>query len=198
MTISILTSNLYAGIADSLSIGLAGGNSSYNTFRGELFIKSNLKLFSQNSEMKIGLNNRSYELTYDNLPDLYASSIGFFCDIAIYPFNKGLFTGIRWEFINFNSLSDNSKTKIESQRNYSPNSLYTGTCIFFQLGYLFNMSDNSGVRVFVQPGFHEFKIPTRSSSSGNYVLTNSTNDPFIENHYEFIYNINLSVEIGIN
>ena len=198
LTITILSSNLYAGITDSLSIGFGGGYNNYNTFQGELYLKSDLKIFNRNSEITIGMNNRLYQLTFDNVSDLDASSIGFFGDIAIYPFDKGLFTGIRWEFINFNWLSDASKTKIERERDYTPTSSYTGSCLLFQLGYKFNISDDFGIKLYGQSGFQQFKISNGTYSSGSYVHTNSSDDPIIEDHYEFIYNINLSIEIRIN
>jgi hypothetical protein len=197
ITAIIISSNLFAGVTDSLSIGFGGGYNNYNTFKGEIYLKSDFKLFNRNSEIKVGMNNRSYQLTFDNVSDLDASSIGFFGDLAIYPFDKGLFTGIRWEMINFNWLSDDSMTKIEDERNYTPTSLYTGTCIFCQLGYNFKISDNFGIKLYGQPGFQQFKISNGTSSSGSYVQTSSTDDLIIEDHYEFIYNINLSIEIRL-
>lgn len=193
----VLTSNVFAGITDSLSIGFGAGYSSYNTLRGEFYLKSDLKLLNRNCELKAGINNRSYQLTFDHVSNLDASSIGFFGDIAIYPFNKGLFAGIRWELINFNWLSDESKTRIENERNYSPTSLYTGTCIFFQLGYQFRLSDKIRLKLYGQPGTQQFKISNGSSSSGSYIQTTSTDNLIIEDHNEFIYNLNLSIEIKI-
>jgi hypothetical protein len=136
-------------------------------------------------------------LVFDNVKDLNASSVGFFGDIAIYPFNKGLFTGIRWELINFNWLSDDSKTKIENARNYSPTSMYTGTCIFLQIGYNFQLSDKIGIKLYGQLGFQEFTITNGSSSSGSYVQNGTTNNLISEDHTKFIYNINLSIEFKI-
>ena len=196
LSLILLTSNLHAGIFDSLSIGLGGGYSSYNTFRGELYLKSDLKLFKRNTELKFGMNNRSYQLTFDGVSDLNASSVGIFGDIAIYPFNKGFFAGLRWELINFNWLSDTSKTKIETERSYTPTSLYTGTCMFFQLGYKFGISEIFGIKLYGQPGFQQFKISNGSLSSGSYVQ-NPSNDLIVEDHYKFIYNVNLSIEIKI-
>lgn len=194
-SVIILSTNLFAGITDSLSLGLGGGYSSYNTFRGELYLKTDLKILNRNSEIKIGMNNRSYQLMFDNVYDLDASSIGFFGDAAIYPFDKGLFTGFRWELINFNWLSAESKTKIENERNYTPTSLYTGTCMFFQFGYKINISENFGIKLYGQPGVQQFKITNGSSSTGGYVQTGSADDMIIEDHFEFIYNINLSIEL---
>jgi hypothetical protein len=196
-TTILISTQLYAGILDSLSIGLGGGYDSYNTFRGEAYLKSHIKLFNRKTEIEAGLSNRSYQLDFDNVKDLEASSIGFFGDIAIYPFNKGLFTGIRWDLINFNWLSSDSKTKIEKARNYSPTDMYTGTCIFFQLGYNFQLSNKFGIKIYGQPGFQQFKISNGSSSSGIYVQTNSTTNLKVEDHVEFIYNINLSLEFKI-
>ena len=196
LSLILLASNLHAGIFDSLSIGLGGGYSSYNTFRGELYLKSDLQLFKRNTELKFGMNNHSYQLTFDNISDLNASSVGFFGDIAIYPFDKGFFAGLRWELINFNWLSDASKTKIETERSYTPTSLYTGSCMFIQLGYNLKISETFGIKLYGQPGFQQFKISNGSSSSGSYVQ-NPSNDLIVEDHYKFIYNVNLSIEIKI-
>ena len=195
-TVIICASNVNAGITDSLSIGLGGGYSSYNTFRGEFYLKSDLKLGNRNAEIKVGMNNRSYQLTFDKVSDLNASSIGFFGDIAIYPFNKGLFTGLRWELINFNWLSSESKNRIRTERGYEATSLYTGTCLFLQIGYKFKISNNFGIKIYGQPGFQQFKISNGSFSSGSSV-TNPSGDPIVEDHYKFIYNVNLSIEIKI-
>jgi hypothetical protein len=196
-TLIMLGAQLHAGIFDSLSIGLGSGYDSYNTLRGEIYLKSSIKLFNRKAEVKAGINNRSYNLDFDNVKNLNAQSLGFFGDIAIYPFNKGLFTGIRWELINFNWLTSDSKTKIENEKNYSPTSLYTGTCLFLQLGYNFQLSDQIGIKLYGQPGFQQFKITNGSSSSGSYVQSSSNDNLIIEDHYEFIYNINLSIEFRI-
>ena len=193
----MLGSQLHAGILDSLSIGLGGGYDSYNTLRGEIYLKSDIKLFNRKSEIKAGLNNRSYQLEFDGVKNLNSQSVGFFGDIAIYPFNKGLFTGLRWELINFNWLTSDSKTKVENEKNYSPTSLYTGTCMFFQIGYNLQLSDKIGLKLYGQPGFQQFKITNGSSSSGSYTQGSSTNDLISEDHYEFIYNINISFEFRI-
>jgi hypothetical protein len=128
---SLFTSVAYAGILDSLSVGLGGGYNNYNTFQGELYLKSDFRTFNRHSEIKVGLNNRSYQFTFDKLSELEASSVGLFGDFVIYPFDKGLFAGVRWEMLNFNWLSDASKDRVRSERDYEPTSLYTGTCLFF-------------------------------------------------------------------
>jgi len=196
LTIILLTSSVYAETANSLSIGFGGGYSSHGTFRGELYLKSDIRLFNRNSEIKFGINNHSYQLTFDNVSNLNASSIGFFGDIAIFPFDKGLFAGIRWEAINFNWLSNESRDRIRAERGYEPISLYTGTSIFFQIGYKFKISDKLAIRLYGQPGFQQFRITNGSTSSGSFVQ-NPSGNPIVENHVKFIYNINLSLEIRL-
>lgn len=153
VTLIIFSTQLQAGLLDSLSLGLGGGYDSYATFRGDIYLKSGIKLFKKKAEIKMGINNRSYQLDFDGVNDLKAQSVGVFGDIAIYPFNKGLFTGVRWELINFNKLTTGSKAKVEYERNYSPTSIYTGTCLFLQLGYDFRLSDKVGLKLYSQPGF---------------------------------------------
>jgi len=197
LLVIILSSNLYAGITDSLSIGFGGGYTNYNTFRGEAYLKSDIKLGRKlNSEIKVGVNNHSYQLTFDKVSDLKASSIGIFGDFAVYPFGNGLFTGIRWELINLNWLSQESKNKIRNERSYEPISLYAGTNLLLQIGYKFKISKNFGIKIYGQSGLQNFSISNGSFSSGNYV-TNPTGEPIIEDNYKFIYNVNLSIELKI-
>jgi len=196
-TVIVISTQLHAGVLDSLSIGVGGGFESYNTPKGEVYLKSDLVLLDRKAELRVGMNNRTYQLDFDNVKDLEASSIGFFGDICIYPFNKGLFTGIRWELINFNWLTSNSKAKVEDARDYSPTSIYTGTCMFFQLGYNFQLSKKVGIKLYAQPGLQQFSISNGSFSSGSYVQNDATSDLIKEDHYKFIYNLNLSIDFRI-
>ncbi len=188
---------LSAGILDSLSIGVGGGYESYNTFRGEIYLKSDIQMFNRKAELKAGLNNRSFRLDFDNIEELDAKAIGLFADATVYPFNKGLFTGLRWELINFNRFTTDSKSKIEAEKDYPAPSLFTGTCLFFQLGYNFKVSDNFGLKLYGQPGFQQFKISNGDFTSGNYSQGSSNDNLITEDHYKFIFNINLSIEFRI-
>jgi hypothetical protein len=165
-----------------------GGYSSYNTIRGELYIKANLKILKKEFEIKLGFNNRTYQLSFDNISDLDAQSVGLFADVAIYPFNKIFFVGVRIEQ-NANWFTRDSKSRIESQRNYVATSLYTGTCLFLQTGLSFELSDNINVKVSGQPGIQTFKVSSGSASTNGF--------PIIEDHDKFIYNFNLGIELRL-
>lgn len=194
LLLTMLTPQLYARITDNLTIGFGGGYESYDKFRGEFYVLKDIQMFKRNAELKLGVNNRSYQLDFDGVKDLDAMSFSLFGDVAVYPFNKGFFTGLRWELINFNWLSSESKIKVEKVKDYSLTSLYTGTCMFLQIGYKFRLSDYCALRVYAQPGFQQFRITNGTSSSGTYVFTPSDDNLVIEDHYEFIYNLNVSIE----
>ena len=177
LIIAILSTQAQAKLTDTLSVGVAGGLSSYHTFRGEIYAKSSIKLLNRNTEIKVGLNNRSYNISFDNINDLEVSSLGVFGDIAIYPFNKGLFVGIRWELININLLSSSAQQKVSTQRDYFITS-YSGTCAFIQLGYKIELNKNIALKIFAQPGIQQYKIYVPEKSTTNN--SGNTTNPKIE------------------
>ena len=193
----VLITGAKASITDSLYFGVAGGYTNYNTIKGELYLKKGLSIFNKHAEIKAGMNNRSYQLGFDNVENLKASSIGFFGDIVIYPFNSGLYAGLRWELINFNWLSNESRQKVEKERNYKATSLYTGTCGFLQIGYLFKLGNNANLRIYGQPGFQQYKISNGTSSSGSFVQSSTNTDIKIEDRTRFIYDLNMSFEFRL-
>lgn len=193
----MLVTQLHADIRDSLSIGLGGGYNSYKTFMGELYLKADMKFYNRNAEMKIGLNNRSYQLYFYNVRDLNAHSIGAFGDIAVYPFNRGLFAGVRLEYININWLTSDSRAKVESEREDLPALFYIGNCTFFQLGYNFKLSDKIGLKLYGQYGLQEYIITESLSSFLRYIDNMKYENFVIEGHNKFICNINLSIEFRI-
>ena len=180
---SILT----AGIFDSLDLGISGGFNNYKNIKGEIFLNSSINLLKRPAELRVGLCNRDYELSFANLNNLKASSIGIFGDLLIYPFNFGLNLGIRWELVNLNWLNEDSKSRIDLERDYSPFSLYYGSAIFFQIGYDINLSNVIGLKIYGQRGIHYFSISNGSSTSGSYSLTK----------VDFIYNLNIGITFKI-
>ncbi|MDO8929536.1 MAG: hypothetical protein Q7W54_11185 [Bacteroidota bacterium] len=193
----VLITGAKASITDSLYFGVAGGYSNYNTFKGEFYLKKDLTIFNRHAELRAGMNNRNYQLDFDNVKDLKASSVGFFGDVVIYPFKKGFFAGLRWELINFNWLSNESKQKIENERNYTATSFYTGTCGFLQVGYRFKLGNNTNLKIYGQPGFQQYKISNGSNSSGGFVQSSTNTDIKIEDRTRFIYDLNMSFEFRL-
>lgn len=193
----LLSSPIAAGNKAPLYFGMSAGYSKYNSLLGEIYLKLDRTILNRDAEVKFGMTRRSYQLTFDKIKDLNASSIGFFGDAAIYPFTNGLFTGIRWEAINFNWLSNDSRKKIEAQRDYSATSLYTGSCAFLQVGYTFNFSREFKIKLYSQSGIQQFRITNGATSSGSYIQTGSSDNIVIENNIMFTYNVNLSIELKI-
>jgi hypothetical protein len=100
--------------------------------------------------------------------------------------------------INFNWLAKESQLKVEKEKDYSATSLYTGTCGFFQMGYAFNLGNNTKLKVYAQSGLQQYKISNGTSSSGSYVQSNSNANMIVEDKIRFIYDLNVSFEFRLN
>lgn len=185
-----------AQFSKSWYIGGGGGYTNYKTPKFELYANKNMKLFNRQGEMKAGFSTRFYDLEFDKVKDLKAESVGMFADIAVYPFNKGLFAGVRWELVNFNWLTQESKSKIRSEKGYDANTLYSGTAAFFQLGYNFNLGKNVNLKLYGQPGVQQFKISNGGTTFGDYAGASNSNI-IVEDHTKFIYDVNLALEFKI-
>lgn len=177
-------------VRDSISIGVSGTLGNYSSLGGEIFFKTNISLFKQPTELKIGLNYRSSELELDGVSGLESRSIGVFGDLIWFPLRDvGLFTGIRWEALNLNWLSDESRQKYEQDTGRTFPVLYSGTAAFVQIGYQAIFGDVLRLRLYGQPGFQQFKAAPTDAN------TNQLQAPV--NHYRFIYNVNLGIEFRI-
>ena len=64
--------------------GVAAGYTNYNTFKGEAWIKHDFKIVKKNAEFKLGVNNRAYTLTFDNVNNIQANSIGIYTDLVVF------------------------------------------------------------------------------------------------------------------
>jgi hypothetical protein len=189
---------LRAGLLDSLYVGVAGGYERFGKFKGEAYLQAQTRFFHKESELRLGLSNHSYRLTFNRVEDLDAASFGVFADFAVYPFNfsKNMFLGLRWEFINFNWLSGESKDKIFVNTREYATSLYTGMCLYLQVGYRFKLSEYFAVKTWLQPGWQSFSLTNGSSSFGSFVNANS-GTLVKEEQNKFACNINLAIEFRV-
>ncbi|MDH5380608.1 MAG: hypothetical protein OEW75_07145 [Cyclobacteriaceae bacterium] len=172
---------------DILSIGLGGGMNSYGTFRGELYVKGYFNILDRHAEWKGGVSNRSYSFDYENVTGLEATSWSLNGDVAVFPGTSGYFIGARWELINFNRLTDVSFSRLETEGGIAPPSLYTGTALLLQTGYLFQVSKTLRFRLTGHAGIHQVKITGFDNNQ----------NPFIYEIFPFVANITLSMELKI-
>src|SRR5690606_8692914 len=101
---------------DTAAIGLSGTFGNYASPGGEVYFKRNIRVFKQSTELKLGLNYRTYDIELDDVTGLNVGSVGLFADLTWFPFrSNGLFGGIRWEGINLNWLSDESREKYRQE-----------------------------------------------------------------------------------
>jgi len=183
-------SALQAQSIENPQIGLGVGYNSFLYPEVEAHLQLDFTSFSKRTEVGIGLLGRSYNLDVGRATDLKANSIGLFGDIAIYPFDKYLFTGLRWELVNLNWFDGKSKTELKNE-GYISNWSSAGTGIFLQIGTEIPLSPKSKMRLFVQPGVLAYDKPIGDSSV--YVQSGLAK----VNKAQFICNINLAFEFAI-
>lgn len=179
-----------AGIIDSLSIGGACAYTSYQTLKGEIYFSKIGIAFNKPVEIRFGVTSRKFEFEFDGVKNLEASSAGLFADAIIYPFNRGLFAGIRWELLDINVLSDKSVKQFESVKPYLPVNAFTGSCAFLLAGYRIGISPKMNLKISAMAGAHQYKMSS-GSVPANF-------DVVIENKAEFIYEFHAGIEIRIN
>jgi hypothetical protein len=179
---------------DDLSLGVGCGYESTGYAKGEMYLQTSETLFKKDADFRAGISNRTYKFDFDGVNNLESNSVGVFCDAIIYPFNNGLFTGLRWELINLNWLTTSSKTQFAAARDYTPSSLYSGSSLLLQLGYKWQVADKLGLRLYVQPGIQQFRISNTSTTFGNYSGGSDNTTLISEDHNEFICNVNLSID----
>ena len=170
-----------------LSLGIAGGYSNFNYSSGEIYLKSDFNgILNRKLEMKIGINHRTYQLDLNHVSGIEIRSFSLFSDITVFPFNNGIFTGVRYQLLNTASLPESSEIKIRDTGYYENMNLQTGTGLYFQGGYQYHISDKFNVRLLGQPGVQYFTV--------HRMLSLSTSLP-IENHYQFVFDIMLGFEM---
>jgi hypothetical protein len=195
--LSIFCLPIFALKFDDLSLGVGCGYESTGYAKGELYLQTSETLFKKDADFRAGISNRTYKFDFDGVNNLESNSVGVFCDAIIYPFDNGLFAGLRWELITFNWLTPDSKTQFETARNYTPSSLYSGSSVLLQLGYKWQIADKLGVRLYLQPGIQQFRISNSSTTFGNYTGESGNTSLISEDHNEFIWNVNLSIDFKI-
>ena len=177
-------------IVENPKMGVGVGYNSFLYPEVEAHLQLDFTSFSKRTEVGIGLLGRSYNLDVDRVLDLKANSIGLFGDIAIYPFDKHLFAGLRWELVNLNWFNGKSKTELKNE-GYTSDWISAGTGIFLQVGTEIPLSSKSKMKLFVQPGVLAYDQPIGDNSvyvqSGLVKVTKA----------QFICNVNLAFEFAI-
>jgi hypothetical protein len=169
-----------------LSLGIAGGYSNCSYPSGEIYLKFDFDyILNRKLEMKVGINNHTYLLDLNYVSGIEIRSFSLFSDITVFPFNNGIFTGIRCQLINTASLPESSEIKISNTGNYDNIDIRVGMGLYFQGGYQYRISDKFNVRLLGQPGIQHVKV---------HRMFPSTSLP-LENHYLFIFDVMLGFEM---
>ncbi len=174
-----------------LSLGIGGGYTNAYKIKEEIYLKIPATLFDKRSEIKTGLNFRPYKVRhFDDIYNLKANSLGIFADLAVYPFEKYIFVGVRWEVLTFNWLNSESKKRIEDTNMYRVVNMYTGTSAYLQAGTELPINDKMGFKIYALPGLQNYKI--KSAGRYSYVISYEKKS---ENQTRFVCDVNVSFEV---
>lgn len=176
---------------DSLSVGLSWNFRSKYMINGEIYLLFREVLF-RSSDSKIGINVRNYSLHFDGVHNLQASSIGFAAEETVYPFKKFLFLGIRFD-LSADWLSQASKDKIESERQYEMPLLYYNFIGYLEAGVNLELIKGCNLKLSVMPGVEDRGITNEFLHIGVSNVTNVVR----EDKNNYLIQINLSIEFKL-
>jgi hypothetical protein len=177
---------------DSLSVGLSWNHRSKYMINGEIYLLLRGEILSIPSDFKTGVTIRNYSLHFDGVENLQASSVGLVGEQTIYPFKKILFLGYRFD-ISADWLSQASKDKIKSERQYEMPLCYYNFLGYLEAGVNLKLINRFNLKLSVMPGVEDRGITNSflitGTSNGTNVIKEDKNNYFIQ--------FNLSIEFKL-
>ena len=172
------------------SLGAGTGYTNDGMIAPEVFGQLNFKTKAIPVKAKFGFNYHPFNAQFQGIKGLKTEGVGLFAEGDIYPFQKYLFAGVRWDFLTFNWLTNSALKKIESDMSYIG---FTGTNIYGLTGLDLPVFQNVSFLLYAMFGAQQYKISNGGFSSGSYVVNGSVQ----ENYTRFVYQLNLAVSIRI-
>ena len=175
------------GIAQSDSskrwgVGINGGFCNNQSFSPDIYVQYSDIFKGYGITTKMGLNYHSFDSEFQPFDKLETKSIGLFAEATIFPFHNSFFTGIRWDFLTLNWLTDNALNKLETVYSRSAFSgVFSGTNFYVLGGVQVPVAKKINFQLYAMPGIRQYKI---YQQNGRTLQTNQT---------DFIYQINLGV-----
>jgi len=166
-------------------IGINGGYCNDQTFTSEGFVRYAEIFKGYKVETKAGLNYHTFDSEFQSFDKLSTKSIGLFAEAIIFPFHNSFFTGIRWDFLTLNWLTDDALKQLETIYSRSAFSgIFSGTNFYVLGGIQMPVAKKINLQLCIMPGIRQYKIYQESTKS------------LQSNHTDFIYQINLGVNFS--
>jgi len=178
------------GVAQSDSskkwgVGINGGYCNNQTFTSDVFVKYDEIFKGYEVETKAGLNFHSFNSEFQPFNKLDTKSVGLFAEVVIFPFHNAFLTGVRWDFLTLNWLTNNALDKIETAYSRSAFSgVFSGTNFYVIGGIQLPVAKKVNFQLYAMPGIRQYKIYQQSAET------------LQSNHTDFIYQINLGVSFS--
>ena len=152
LSIKVISAQGYTG----LSFGVSGGYSNNQNFNLETFTHINFKLEKVILNVAAGVNYQPYMVNYAERKDLKVNRFGVFGEITTFPFQKKLFTGLRFEYTG-NWFTKNALYTLEKHSLYVPD-WYFGLGFFGITGVDIPVSARIKFRAYSIYGIHVYEI----------------------------------------
>ena len=135
-----------------LSIGGSCGYSNVQKINLESQLQINVKWKRINIDAAVGVNYHPYTISYAERKDLKVNKFGLMEEITIFPFQKYLFTGLRFE-VTYNWLSKNAIHTLDKHSLYAPN-FYVGLGFYGITGIDLPISSSISFKIYSIYGLH--------------------------------------------
>jgi len=188
--LSIFTSLSFANEFENVSLGASIGHSNYAVTGAEVFLQGGLCLWERPFEAKAGLTYFPYQASFKQKDNLKTESVGLFAEGVIYPFHNYLFTGLRWEAINFNWFPHETLQALESDMS---SIAFTGTGFYGVVGLAVPLWKNVYANVYVMPGVQQYKVSDGAFSSGDYATGGNQ-----ESHVQFSFRAYAGISVRLH
>jgi len=182
LLLAVTTVVAQSDLSKRWGIGVNGGYCNNQTFSPDIYVQYSDIFKGYDITTKMGLNYHRFDSEFQPFDMLETKSIGLFAEAAIFPFHNSFFTGIRWDFLTLNWLTDNALDKLETVYSRSAFSgVFSGTNFYVLGGFQVPVAKKINFQLYAMPGIRQYKI---YQQSGRTLQTNQTG---------FIYQINLGV-----
>jgi hypothetical protein len=150
-----------------LSVGGSCGYSNLQTIDLELPLQINVKWKKIKMDATFGINHQPYTINYAERKDLKINKFGFFEEVTIFPFQKYLFIGLRFEYA-CNWFNKNAIHTLEKHSLYAPN-FYIGLGFYGVTGVEIPVSTSISFRMYSVYGVHTYDISNSEIISDGFL-----------------------------
>ena len=180
------------GFTAGISVGGSCGYSNLQTIDLESLLQINFKWEKIKMDANFGVNYQPYTINYAERKDLGINKFGFIEEVCISPFQKYLYTGLRFE-VTCNWFNKNAVHTLEKYSLYAPN-FYIGLGFYGITGVEIPISTSISFRIYSVYGVHKYDISNSEIISDGFLYRSIPG----KTHNDFKIGVNAGIIIRVN